>query len=658
MRISILVALASLALTMHGQTRRPQTSELIAILRQADASLHDRARACQQLGEFGGKEAVPALAALLADQHLSAYARSGLEGIPDPTAAAALRTALASLKGNSLIGVINSLGVLRDSHAVGPLSKLANDPSSGAAKESLLALGRISTPDAIKALQHSLRNGPESLRPDAAAGLLIAAEFDLSAGRGESSVALYDAVRKAAVPAPYQIAATRGAILARKSDGIPFLVSLLKSDERETRNIAMHTIREMKSSQLSKSLLAELDTSKPEVQAQLIEALAEFPDTQSVGAIRAKATNANPEVRRAALKVLWKIGDQSDVPVLLKAVQNTNDPTESAVAVESLTRMPGAEVDTQILRALASSKAAASRVALIDLLDARPPTSSATPELLRQAGDGDLKVSLAALKGLRSLVGVNELPALISLTKSYKDGSQRAAAESALYYASIRNGETAKAGELLLSELSQATEDLDEASWIKTLCSIGYAKALPAVSARMRDQNPWLSGITIDNLGKWPNSLPIDTLLGFAESGAEAGRRTRTLGAAVELAAATARQQTSTAEVNKWLQRAGKAAQSVEDKRVIISALGRWRDPASLQLLLPYLEDREVRPLAASAILDVAQPLALRPEHHSSIRPVVDKLAELAEPDQKERVDSLRRTVSTTAPKEGTSAKD
>jgi len=67
---------------------------LIAILKDAGAPEFKKAKACYRIGELGAKEAVPALAALLADEHLSAYARYGLEPIPDPSADDALRAAL------------------------------------------------------------------------------------------------------------------------------------------------------------------------------------------------------------------------------------------------------------------------------------------------------------------------------------------------------------------------------------------------------------------------------------------------------------------------------------------------------------------------------------------------------------------------------------
>ncbi|MCU0872392.1 MAG: hypothetical protein MUE50_08600, partial [Pirellulaceae bacterium] len=127
----------------------PQASTakaLIAVLQSSDAATFDKARACQQLTALGDKESVPALAALLADERLASHARSALEMIADPSAAAALRESLGRLQGKLLAGVVNSLGVRRDAEAVGALQKLATDRSSGVADEALMALGRIATP--------------------------------------------------------------------------------------------------------------------------------------------------------------------------------------------------------------------------------------------------------------------------------------------------------------------------------------------------------------------------------------------------------------------------------------------------------------------------------------------------------------------------------
>ena len=85
----------------------------------------------------------PALAALLGDEHLSTYARFGLEPINDPSVDDALRAALERVKGRQLIGVINSIGKRRDTKALGALSRLRQDENPEIARAADVALARI-----------------------------------------------------------------------------------------------------------------------------------------------------------------------------------------------------------------------------------------------------------------------------------------------------------------------------------------------------------------------------------------------------------------------------------------------------------------------------------------------------------------------------------
>ena len=131
-RINAFACLALLSLglagTLSAQTVPPadkdQEAKLIAVLK-SDAPLKDKADACRELSLIGTKESIAPLAALLGDEKLSHLARYGLEPIPDPAVDEALRNALGKLKGRPLIGVIGSLGVRRDTKAVGPLVRIA-----------------------------------------------------------------------------------------------------------------------------------------------------------------------------------------------------------------------------------------------------------------------------------------------------------------------------------------------------------------------------------------------------------------------------------------------------------------------------------------------------------------------------------------------------
>jgi len=184
---------------------KPEAAALAVLASSAD--LHEKARACQELGFYGGPAAVPALAALLNAEHLSDYARSGLEGIRDPAAGAALRKALATLEGPHLAGVVNSLGVRREKAAVPDLKKLALDGKRGVAAEALASLGMIGTADAAKTLQQVLASGSADLKNAAAHASLVAAEWLAKEGNAGAAGSLLEAVSRAVPTGPVAAAA-------------------------------------------------------------------------------------------------------------------------------------------------------------------------------------------------------------------------------------------------------------------------------------------------------------------------------------------------------------------------------------------------------------------------------------------------------------------
>jgi HEAT repeat protein len=260
------------ALTCVAGGDAEKTKKLIEVLK-SDADVFSKARACQQAGEFGTAEVVPALAGLLSDEKLAAYARSGLENIPDSSAAAALRTALGSLEGARLGGVVTSLGVLRDVQAVEALQKLATDPARGVVKEAVLSLGRIADAASIETLRTLLRSGPVVSRPDAASGCLLAAERQMELGKVEFAKVLYDEVRGAEVPASYRSGAIRGAILARKEQGLAFLVEQVKSADPVAQQAAWQTAREFPVKTVTAALIAALNHASPHEQVRLRAAM-------------------------------------------------------------------------------------------------------------------------------------------------------------------------------------------------------------------------------------------------------------------------------------------------------------------------------------------------------------------------------------------------
>jgi hypothetical protein len=350
-------------------------------------------------------------------------------------------------------------------------------------------------------------------------------------------------------------------------------------------------------------------------------------------------------VREAVLRALGKIAEQGDSGLLMNGLLKAQSETEVEAATAGLSRLKSGAVDAAILNELATSRDRVSRLRLIRLLDERT-TASGVQELLTQAGDADPQIRVAALQALRSVVGPDHLPALMAVTKTFKDGQSRAAAESALMYASTRAGESAKAGDLLLAELERSTDPLDQASWIRALTAAGHRKALPAIAKRLRDPNAWLANATLDQLAAWPDPAPVGDLLRFAQSQNAPALRTKALSAATGLAttAGNARQATA-ANVTDWFRRADALARSEGEKKVVIAALARWTDAASVRLLLPYLENPALRQDAALAITAAAA-LVAESSESAMLKPVLDQLSGFGGQVLQDRISVLRRSIA------------
>jgi HEAT repeat protein len=203
----------------EGGISTMDAAALIRILTDVNSPEFRKAKACQRIGELGEKAAVPALAALLGNEHLSGYARYGLETISDPSADDALRVALSKLKGNQLIGVINSIGKRTDA-TVGPeLGRMIYDSDAGVARAAAAALGSIGGESSVQELQAALSRTSGMTKMAVADACLVRAERLLAQGRRDQALALYTSLDDAGVPKQVRVAALQGIIREAESSG-------------------------------------------------------------------------------------------------------------------------------------------------------------------------------------------------------------------------------------------------------------------------------------------------------------------------------------------------------------------------------------------------------------------------------------------------------
>ena len=627
---AVLLVGATIALGQGGATSadnqnpKEREAKLIAVL-QSDAPSAEKAITCKRLSVYGSSAAVPALAPLLLDKELSSWARIALEVIPGPAADEALRNALTKAQGGLLVGVINSIAVRRDAQAVNGLVAKLKDSDGDVASAAAVALGRIGSAQAAKVLEQSLADAPAGVRPAVAEGCILCAEKSLADGKSAEAVKLYDTIRRANLPKQKLLEATRGAILARGSAGIPLLVEQLKSADKAQVGIGLRTARELPGRDVTEALAAEMNRLSPDRQPLLLLAVADRTDAAVMPVVLKAAQSGPKQVRLAALDVLMRLGSVSCVPALLEAAAES-DAQLAQAAVLTLTHLPGKDVDADLLARLPQATGKARQV-LLQLagerqLDAALPTIQASIE------DGDAGVRSAAVQALGALGGDTQAVDLVRLLQKAQNPRDRADIEKALAAISGRSGATCVP---CLLPLMQNSDTALRMIGLRVLVIAGGPGALAAVKSALEDKDEAVQDEAARRLSAWPTNWPGDTaaaeaLLTLAKSGKNTLHQVLGLRGYLEYVRGDKQLNNSgkVGKVNELLP----LIQRPEEKRLAISVVGAIRTAGSLDLLTKFASDAAVAEDACSAIVNISGRNiqgATREQRQQALQMVIEK---------------------------------
>ncbi len=580
----------------------PKESDLIAVLK-SDAPTARKAITCKQLVVYGTEQSVPVLAPLLADKELASWARIALEAIPGPAADAALRGALGTLEGRLLVGTINSIGVRRDAQAVDALVQKLGDADADVASAAAVALGHIGGEQAAKALTQSLAGAPAGVRSAAAEGCILCAERFLADNKTAEAVKLYDTVRQADVPDQRHLEAIRGAILARKSAGVPLLIEQLRSQDKKRLGIGLRTARELPGRDVTEALAAELARLSPDRRPMLLLALSDRNDPAVLATVHKAAQSGPADLRVTAINILIRLGDVSSVPVLLDAAIEDDAKLQQA-AMETLVRLPGKNVDSDLLARLAQAKGK-SRQVLIDLAGQRQ-ISEALPAVVPSLHDADAGIRGAAVETV-GIIGQDKQAAdLVKLLQETDSSSERSGIRKALLSISGR------CGQVCIPHLLPLTKSRDNelhTIGLHALAIVGGPEALAAVKSSMDNAEPAVQDEAVRILSTWPNNWPEDgeagqVLLTLATSAKKTSHQVLGLRGYLQYI-----------RVNKKLSNEQKVAQvkdvwsrigQAEERHQAIAVLAEAPSAGALELLTSLVDDPAVAEEVYSAMVQIA----------------------------------------------------
>lgn len=576
--------------------------QLINVLK-SDAPPQDKAITCKQLAVYGTQDAVPALAALLSDKRLASWARIALEVIPGPAADEALREAMGKLQGRLLIGTINSIGFRRDSKAVSGLVAKLKDADAGVASAAAAALGRIGGDQAAKALEQSLAGAVAEVQPEVAEGCIRCAERFMAEGKFAEAVKLYDTIRHANVPKQKRLEATRGAILARQSAGLPLLIEQLRSADKATLGIALRTARELPGRKVTEALAVELERSGPDRQTSLLLALADRGDDAVLPAILKVVKRGSPKLQIAALGVLQRLGNVSCVPALLDAAVGNNAELAKA-AKAALTLLPGKEVNADLAARLPQATGKKRQV-LIELAGQRRIDTALSTVALGIA-DADAGIRSAAIEAVGAIGEAKQTADLVNLLQKTQNAKERADIEKALLTLSGRCGIGCAP---YLLPLAKDSHSALRTIGLHALASVGGPDALAAVKAAGNDPDEAVQDEAVRTLSAWPDNWPEDSgaaeaLLTLAKSGKKMSHQVLGLRGYLQYVQGDKKLKNDekVAKVNELLP----LIKRPEEKRLAIAVVGALPTAGVLELLTTFAADPDIAEDACSAITKLA----------------------------------------------------
>ena len=583
----------------HAQGPSPEREQKqIAVLR-SNAPGAEKAIACKQLAIEGSSEAVPELAKLLADPQLASWARIALEAIPGPAADESLRKATDSLAGVLLVGTINSIGVRRDPGAVEILVKRLRDQDVSVASAAAVALGQIGNPAAAAALRKSLpmasATGSPVLASAVAEGCVLCAERLLSAGKSADAAAVYDDVRRAKVPQQRIVEATRGAILAKQSAGIPILLEQLRSPQKELFNIALVTLRELPGGEVDAAMVAEIQKTPPERAALMIQAMADRPKTAGLlPALIAQAQRGPKPVRLAALNALSRVGDASCFVPLLE-IGRQGDPELAQAAMQSIADLPGEAVNAAIVAKLATPEGQRDPL-VIEVIGRRGIV--ATAALLPSLEHPEPRVRSAALTALGETVELAELPVLIATVVAAKHPEDAQVAEKALKSASVRMPDREACATALASAVERSPSVPTQVVLLQIVGAVGGTKALETVGAAAKKKDPLLQDACSRLLGEWMTVDAAPVLLDLSKTAEGEKYQVRAQRGYIRIARQFVLPEKERAEMCR--QALAVSSQTAE-KKLVLEILKRYPNLDSLTIAINAIGSADVKDEATEA---------------------------------------------------------
>jgi sugar phosphate isomerase/epimerase/HEAT repeat protein len=596
-------------MVLHGLSVRASTApelrtNLLAAYAQVLAGTRSKAIKAfvlEQLQFCAEAASLPGLAALLQDEELSDPACRVALAVGGEAATTVLRTALSGSAGNARLALVQALGVQRDAAAVPALLQAAASPQRDLRLAALQALGAIGDPQAAEVLLAATRDPSRYVGALADEAYLEFLVQQVAAGRADTAVtqaAAYAASRpaaahlQAAVMDVYAQAATDAAVDA--------VLAGMLSDSDRVRQSAGLALRRLPPERTTAKLTARLATTPEERRPGLLLLLAELRATGALPAVRAQVAATDAATRRAAILALGSIAGADSVAELVALLGDPRDGVPAAAA-EALAAVRDPGMGARLVEQ-ATAAPPPVRVAVLGLL-ARRLDLAQTAALFAFLADTDAEVRLATWRALETLAGAEHLPPLVDGILAAAEDKEQKAGVAAFAATCRRVAKPAVTGPLLAAGLDKADAPHQAALLAAAPASAGEV-ALAAVAKAASNADPGVRQAAVRALADWPDAAALPALKDIVTNAKDEVPYVLAFRGYVRLLGTV---EQPAAVLLPQFQDAMKLARRADERRLVLTGIGRIKDRTAFATLRPYLQDGELRAEAANGIIQLAR---------------------------------------------------
>jgi HEAT repeat protein len=556
----------------------------------------------RQLQRAGKKESIKPLKRYLQDRRLCDPATQALLAIGSPEAEKALLKSLKKAQGTNRITLIKALGEMRSQKSVQKILHLASHKNDELRQVTLFALANIGDPRAEKALRTVSLEAPSYERTRAPSlYLLYARRLSESGHKTQSASICRSLISRYTAPQESHVSCNALSLLvdAEGQNAFEDLIHSMESLSLELRARALELAQRIPGEEATARWLECLETSPPEVQAQIIGMLGRRGDATALPVLREKLKSHHKVIKLAAIPAAARLGGE-DIFFDILPLMRTDQEDEIAAVKKVLQGYPGPLLIPEAVKIL-DKVPPFSQVALMEILAERRAKAHVDIFFTKAESENE-NIRHAALEGLANLARPQDMSRLIEmLIKTDSNRDIRLIQEAVVAGANRMEGKEKRA-DLLLEALENVPAE-KQPGLLRPLSRIGGHRALQEVIAKTESEDLQVRTTALSVLADWPDFEAAEELSRIWQNTDNLKFLLVAVRGYVRLV------HESAMEPEEKLDRYEEVLDRVSypaAKAVVLGRLGMIQSIEAFEIAVSFLEHKELRSQAAAAVARIA----------------------------------------------------